>query len=162
MMFDDIPEKAVEIIHEGKKMKPGATLVRISSDISRPSAKEVSNNFVWLRAICTEFPRKVPSAYLLTDCMLHLDRILRGKLIVPAAAESKVVAAAREAKRLKKLMGTLRTLYRNRILSAIWSVGSSLYMTFCMHIHKGKSSADDKLHLLKGLLKPAADTDRGL
>ena len=94
--------------------------------------------------------------------MLHLDRILRGKLIVPAAEESKVVAAAREAKRLKKLMGTLRTLYRNRILSAIWSVGSSLYMTFCMHIHKGKSSVDDKLHLLKGLLKPAADTDRGL
>ena len=41
MMFDDIPEKAVEIIQEGKKMKPGASLVRISSDISRPSAKDI-------------------------------------------------------------------------------------------------------------------------
>ena len=60
---------------------------------------------------------KVPSAFLLTDILLHLDRLLGFKLIVPGEGDTKVVAAARDAKRLKKLMGALRSLYRNSTLS---------------------------------------------
>lgn len=59
---------------------------------------------------------KVPSAFLLTDVLLQLDRLLAHKLVVPGHGDTKVVAAARDAKRLKKLMGALRALYRNSTL----------------------------------------------
>ena len=59
------------------------------------------------------FQFQVPSAFLLTDALLHLDLILKQKLLMPLPTESKIDVAAREAKRLKNLIQTLRGLYRN-------------------------------------------------
>ena len=55
---------------------------------------------------------QVPSGFFITDALLSLDRRLGGGLLVPAK-DSKQEIAAREAKRLKRLMSALRHLYRN-------------------------------------------------
>ena len=65
---------------------------------------------------------QVPSGFLLTDIWLRLDEKFRGGLVKPAPPDSKVTHAAKEAKRLKKLMGSLRYLYRNGFLDATASL----------------------------------------
>ena len=77
-MFDEMPERAVDVITENM-IKPGTQLVKVASDLMKANAKdsmdrrcpavcacnlefclqEVSENFVWLRRICVEYPRKV-------------------------------------------------------------------------------------------------------
>lgn len=40
-MFDEMPERAVDMI-QGKTLKPGTKLVKLSSDICKPTAKDRS------------------------------------------------------------------------------------------------------------------------
>lgn len=62
---------------------------------------------------------QVPSGFYLTDCLLALDRLLAGNFLVPAedGSSSKTTMAAADAKRIKKLLGSLRHLFRNRALA---------------------------------------------
>ena len=60
---------------------------------------------------------QVPSGFYLADCMLELDRNMGGTLLVPKFKQLKRDVAADEAKRLKRLMGALRHLYRNCFLT---------------------------------------------
>lgn len=65
----------------------------------------------------------MPSGFYLTDAMLILDMKMEGCLLVPSGDVTKQMAAANESKRLKKLMGALRHLFRNCFLakhSILW------------------------------------------
>lgn len=65
---------------------------------------------MWLRPIVAEFKRFVPGSLVVTDILVYADNLLDGKLFpqVPKLAQ-----ISKEASRIKKLVGTLRTLYRN-------------------------------------------------
>lgn len=58
----------------------------------------------------------MPSGFYLADSLLLLDAQLGGGMLVPTPEESKPQLAMREAKRIKKLVGYLRYLYRNSAL----------------------------------------------
>ena len=63
---------------------------------------------MWLRPIVAEFKRFVPGSLVVTDILVYADSLLDGKLFpqVPKLAQ-----ISKEASRIKKLVGTLRTLY---------------------------------------------------
>lgn len=67
----------------------------------------------------TAMPSEVPSGFYLADGLIQLDKLMLGCLLVPGDLESKQSVAGTEAKRMKKLMGALRHLYRNCSLSII-------------------------------------------
>ena len=58
----------------------------------------------------------MPSSFYIADAILALDAKLLGHLLVPQAGQTKVEVAGVEAKRLKKLLGSLRHLFRNSSL----------------------------------------------
>jgi len=64
----------------------------------------------------------VPSGFYLSDSLLWLDRLLGGGLLVPSPEADKLALAGKEAKRIKKLMGALRHLFRNSYSVFIASV----------------------------------------
>ena len=74
--------------------------------------QDIAANYVWLRPLVETFPQSVPGSIVLTDIWLYLDRLLEKKLLVKQD-EEKQVQAATEADRCKKLIGSLRYLYRN-------------------------------------------------
>ena len=78
---------------------------------------------------------QVPSALFLTDCLLELDRKCKFMLLSCLGKESRVEAAGREAKALKKLCSALRYLLRN-----------------------SRRGMDEKMTELKGLLAPSPRT----
>ena len=57
----------------------------------------------------------------MTDALLILDEKFEGNLLIPDERLQKVDIAARESKRLKKLMGSLRHLFRNSAFSRLCS-----------------------------------------
>ena len=75
--------------------------------------KELAANYVWLKPLCKHFPRSVPGAMFLTDVMLMVDELLDKTLLVRKNLH-KVDQASEEAGRLKRCMGALRYLFRNR------------------------------------------------
>ena len=56
---------------------------------------------------------EVPSGFFLTDALLRLDTFLEGCLLVPRADQTKAEMAGEESKKLKRLQGSLRHLFRN-------------------------------------------------
>ncbi|CAE7203425.1 rpsF [Symbiodinium sp. CCMP2592] len=134
-MLANIPQNAREIFEQGRF--GGGDLVVLDSLISRPGYKEIRVNYVWLRPIVQMFEDKVPSALYLTDVLLYLDGTLDKKLLVakrdtPEALLTKQDLAGREAGKLKKLISSLRYLYRN-----------------------GEKSLDPYVTELKSFLKPS-------
>ena len=57
----------------------------------------------------------MPGSLFLTDVMLYLNVLLGGSLLCKEGVDA-VAQAAEEASRLKRLMGSLRYLYRNSSL----------------------------------------------
>lgn len=64
-------------------------------------------------ALIPESAQQVPSAFYLTDCFLWLDALLGKGMFIPDAENTRVTLAGQDAKRLKKLVGALRYLFRN-------------------------------------------------
>eukprot|EP00435_Cladocopium_sp_Y103_P054437 s2974_g17.t1 len=95
-MLRNIPDRAMQIITNGDFA--GTDLVRVSSEVHRPSFKE------W-------------GGIILTDTWLYLNDLLDQKLFVKPNL-SKEFQAGQEADRCKKLMGALRYLYRNSVRRA--------------------------------------------
>ncbi|CAL1159180.1 unnamed protein product [Cladocopium goreaui] len=109
-MLNSIPNRALSLIRSSGFM--GADLVKTEDDVTRPSFKEIAGNYVWLKPLCHHFKSKVPGGLFLTDVMIYLDVLIGGNLLCKPGVE-KVAQAADEAKRLKRLMGALRYLWRN-------------------------------------------------
>ena len=76
---------------------------------------------MWLKPLCHHFKSKVPGGLFLTDVMMYLDVLIGGNLLCKPGVE-KVAQAADEAKRLKRLMGALRYLWRNSALEGRKSI----------------------------------------
>ncbi|CAK8994700.1 unnamed protein product, partial [Durusdinium trenchii] len=57
-----------------------------------------------------------PSGFLLADALMILDSKMQLLLLVPGERETKADRAATEAKRIKKMLGALRHLFRNTFL----------------------------------------------
>ena len=74
--------------------------------------QEIALNYVWIKPVLKSYPKHVPGGMFLTDCFLYLDDLFDGNLI----CGPKTINAAEEASRLKKLIGSLRYLYRNSLL----------------------------------------------
>ena len=70
----------------------------------------------------------MPSGFYITDAFLWLDSLLGYGLFVPDKDNSKQTLAAQDSKRLKKLMGSLRYLFRNSHLSFITSFSNVLFL----------------------------------
>ena len=56
---------------------------------------------------------EVPSAFFIGDCMLRLDSLMQNHLLVPGPGTTREDLALTEGKRMKKLLGYLRHLFRN-------------------------------------------------
>lgn len=80
--------------------------------------QEIATNYVWLKPICEKFPQVVPGGVVLTDVFLYLDKLMNGKLLAKRN-EDKTYQASVEAVRVKRLVSSLRYLYRNSNLSEI-------------------------------------------
>ena len=85
---------------------------------------------------------QVPSAFFIADCMLRLDLQMCGHLIRPCKGDTKTNKALEEAKRLKKLMGSLRHLFRNSIEVAFYCVNDipTFIFVFCFAQKKERDS----------------------
>ncbi|CAK9089808.1 30S ribosomal protein S6 [Durusdinium trenchii] len=101
-MFDGLPHSAHSIINNDEWH--GGSIVRLDSALCRPAAADVAINYHMLKPVITHSPDKVCSGYFLTDCLLALDDLFQGKMLVGASG-SKLDMAAEEAVKLKKLMG---------------------------------------------------------
>ncbi len=95
---------------------------------------DISHCFEWTFCGVLE----VPSGFYLSDCFLWLDALLGKGLLVPDAQHSKQSLAAQDAKRLKKLMGALRYLFRNSywVMKQWWHKFSSFFpLRHFKHVH---------------------------
>lgn len=72
---------------------------------------------------------QVPSGFLIADGLLILDQKLEQHLLIPKHTQEKKDIAGREARRLKKLLGSLRHLWRNSAFSK--QVQYELQLLFC-------------------------------
>ena len=85
--------------------------------------QDISKNYVWLRPWVEAFPDRIASGFFVMDCLLMLDHFLSGKLLLPVDKEvcdkeTKVDLARDECGKMKRLLGALRYLWRNGILTA--------------------------------------------
>ncbi|CAK8994043.1 unnamed protein product [Durusdinium trenchii] len=112
-MFEGLPLCAHNLIKNNEWK--GGGIVRLDNALSRPSAGDVAINYHMLKPLITFSPDKVCSGYFITDCLLGLDELFEGKLLVDAAdgGKRKVDIAAEEAMKLKMLMGAVRALWRS-------------------------------------------------
>lgn len=91
----------------------GGNLVKLHSEVSRPSVQEVSLHHHWLKPWTVAMPTKVPSAFMVTDALLILNDLLDKHLFpVVEPGDSVMQKAAAEAVKIKKLLQALRYLYR--------------------------------------------------
>ena len=83
---------------------------------------------------------QVPSAYFLTDVFLFLDKLLGGNLLrtKPKTRETKMSLGGMEGLKMKRLVGSLRALWRS----------------------SQKYGSDDRITELKGYLRPSPSPHR--
>ncbi|CAE7826675.1 hmu [Symbiodinium sp. CCMP2592] len=103
---------AVRDLIEGPNWRGGA-IVRLESDVARPSALEVSRHYFLLKPWVQALPTTVPSAFMITDTLLLLNQLLELKLFPVKPVESVINNAAAEAVKIKKLLQALRYLFRS-------------------------------------------------
>ena len=95
----------------------GGPLVQLEDTVSTARAEQIVLNHVWVKPFVERFRDRVPSAFFVTDVFLYLDKIWFGKLLKPQeAGETKQHLACEEAKKIKNLMGSLRSLWRSSYL----------------------------------------------
>ncbi|CAK9043126.1 30S ribosomal protein S6, partial [Durusdinium trenchii] len=88
----------------------GVSLIQLSSDVTKPTCDELAQNHCLLKPLVLSFPKAVPSAYMLTDCYLYLDRLLDKKVFKPQQDESRMVMAGREGVKAKRKIALLKLL----------------------------------------------------
>ena len=92
----------------------GGRLIQLENEISRPTADECVNNYIWLKPFVEHFPENVCSGYYAADVFLELDLLLNNKVLKSAdPTETKKSLALKEGADMKRLMGGLRYLWRS-------------------------------------------------
>lgn len=95
----------------------GGPLVQLCDTISTPKADDLVLNYHFMMPIIKRFRDRVPSQYFLGDVVLYLNKMHHERLLCPTEeGDSRVSLAVDEAKKLKLLIGALRTLWRNSTL----------------------------------------------
>lgn len=95
----------------------GGSLIQLEDTVSTPRAEDLILNYHFMLPIIKRFRDKVPSQYFLGDTVLYLNKLYFERLLIPKVpGESRVSLAVDEAKKLKLLVGALRTLWRNSAL----------------------------------------------
>ena len=118
-MKDQLPAAVTDLI-QGPAWR-GGQLIRLKSELGRPSVQEVSLHYHFVKPWAREIPNKVPSAFMITDGLLLLNNLLDEKLFPRVKPEDSVQQkAAEEAVKLKKLIQSLRYLYRSSGSFALW------------------------------------------
>jgi hypothetical protein len=108
--------------------------------LTSPCKDDVSTNSIWLRPFQRHNPYSVPSGYFIADVLLFLDYLFAFNLLAGDDCQGKTDKAMDEARKIKKLIGHLRHLFR-----------------------KANSSRNEDVHNLKRLMKkrkgsPSADS----
>ena len=113
----ELPISVVQVL--GAEWK-GGPLVQIEESLIRPSVEDLILNSCWIKPFVQQFRDRVPSGFFIADCFLMLDKIWLGRLLLPLQeGESKFTLAASEAKKVKTLIGALRTLRRSSHLVVV-------------------------------------------
>eukprot|EP00435_Cladocopium_sp_Y103_P045297 s2664_g13.t1 len=112
-MRQNLPPTLLALFEDKDYQGNGLLALPTSQGVKTPTAAEVSLNYVFLLPTVQAFPSKVPSAYLLTDIYLELDRLLDMKVFRPTKEQSRLDLAAIEGCKTKKCLGALRTLWRS-------------------------------------------------
>ncbi|CAK9004360.1 unnamed protein product [Durusdinium trenchii] len=110
----ELPLTAVELLERGEWK--GGNIIAVDSALQRANAAECATNFHYLKPVLEHSPDKVPSGYFLTDVFLYVDLIFKGNLLVnpsPDQQKDKMTIAAEEAVKLKRLVSTIRGLWRS-------------------------------------------------
>ena len=95
----------------------GSDLVNLENQLSRPSSAEVALNAVWIRPFVRRYPDRVCSGFFIVDVLLEADKKMKHRLLVPREeGQNKMALANIEACRIKKLIGSLRYLWRSSFL----------------------------------------------
>ena len=81
--------------------------------------EEIARNYVFLKPLVETFPDVVPGAVLLTDIWVYLNDMFDQKLLCKPEVDA-VTQASQEASRCKRLIGSLRYLYRNSFSVLDW------------------------------------------
>ncbi|CAE7176053.1 unnamed protein product [Symbiodinium necroappetens] len=137
----------------------GGKVIKLTSELARPTVAEISLHYRWLKPWATMMPSVVPSGYFITDVFLVLNRLLEGKLLVVRDNESIRGKAAEEACRLRKLIQGLRYLFRSSDLVANYVCKRSRYERVD-DLKKGLRVKDPKKkEKMKGDAQAIADTE---
>ena len=83
------------------------------------SPKDIAVNYVWLRPLCEYWPDRIPSGFFLADTFLMMDLFMDGLLLLGPdpdkeySRDEKIEMARDESRRITRLLGALRYLWRN-------------------------------------------------
>ena len=92
----------------------GGSLIQLESELAHPTAGEIALNHCWIRPFVHKYPQKVCSGFFMVDVFLRVDKLMQKKPLQPrSSSESKTSLASGEARKLKKLIGALRNLWRS-------------------------------------------------
>ena len=79
---DHLPQVALDLVKKGTWSKGPLIILEDKSGLKATKA-DLETNFVWVRAVFILYTDRTPSAYLIADGLLELDKELEGKLILP-------------------------------------------------------------------------------
>ena len=108
------PASALAAIEEGK-VKPGPLITLDESDEEGRLGvlyEDIEENITWLRPLIKQFPDRVPSAYLVADSLMILNKRLNCKLLQLVGGGTAQDAALAEAFKMKRLVQRVRFLWR--------------------------------------------------
>jgi hypothetical protein len=109
-MFKHIPKTIKSLVTSGKL----ENAILVSLGTMTPGARDLVQNYLWLRSIVEWFPDSVPSVYYLADGFMLLDKLyFAGKLLSEGSYEDRVAQSVKESGKIKKLLSHLRYLWRN-------------------------------------------------
>lgn len=113
----------------GSDQWAGGALVQLDDTISTPKSEDMILNHCWMLPVVKKFRDRVPSQFFLADVMVYMDKLFFQKLLVPVQeGDSKLSLATNEAKKIKMLIGGLRTLWRSSVLIQLLQRLLNFYM----------------------------------
>eukprot|EP00434_Breviolum_minutum_P016188 symbB.v1.2.014264.t1/scaffold1033.1/size247163/2 len=130
LMWSSLPRQAKAMIAKKTMCYTDLVILSDPDGCTRPTYKDIAVNYVWLRPLCEKWPDRIPSGFFLADTFLMMDSFMGNLLLM--GPDPEIELAREEARRVTRLLGALRYLWRN-----------------------GDGSHDHRVAELKQLLKPS-------